>query len=387
MAEKDDPIVAEPAKELLDMWQVLEIAYRIPKSMREAIESGDDSRKREAEAAVEALFVKRARIQEELEHNAMALPAFVRPEAIAVPAPTSKPATPLRHPPLHWQIMPSIPAADGSIASPSYISLLTRAIYTEFPSPEIVAFEAEKHRQATTVDVENIIARARAEADAKAALEAANAAAALEAVKQAKKAKRQQREAKESASKEKKMYRLFSTVVVTTMSKYKKHLDPDQFKRRAKEVCEIMCEKEKKSSHFQIDAYDSLSSDREAKLKKYVKEFVTKLLARKGIKSSSSSVKAPSSSVKVRPHSSTLHSSRSSQESVSCPTAETPSTDRLLLFDGQYEDMDIEGDDDDLINELVQDATGGSETPDSAKTPQASLVDSPYIPNRKSDYA
>ena len=389
LAEKEDALVCEPAKELLEMWQALEIAYRIPKSMREAMESGDASRKREAEDAVEALFVKRARIQEEHAHETMAIPTFIRPEAISMPLAPAKPATPVRQPPLNWQLIPAIPTADGSTASPSYICLLTRAVYPDFPSPEIVASEAERHRQATTVNVNDIIAQARAEADAKAAAEAANAAAAIEALKQSKKAKRQQKEAKDSANKEKRMYRLFSTVVVTTMSKYKKHLDSDQFKRRAKEVCEIMCDKEKKSSHFQTDTYDKISSEREAKLKKYVKEFITKLLARKGVKpsSTSSTGKSQSSLSKSRPHSTSQPKVQPSPESLPLRTPGTPSTDRWFdTATSLDEDMDVQGEDDDLINELVQDATGGSETPDSARTPQANSLESPYIYSEKPIY-
>ena len=79
------------------------------------------------------------------------------------------------------------------------------------------------------------------------------------------------------------MLRLFSTVVVSTMSRYKAHLEPDQFKRRAKEATEICCDKERKSKHYESERYLSLSSKKEAQIRDFVKSFTGKLLSRKGI--------------------------------------------------------------------------------------------------------
>jgi histone-lysine N-methyltransferase SETD2 len=402
LSEKEDETLSTPAKELLEMWQALEIGYRIPKSMRDAMESGDDNRKREAELAVEQLFAKRARIEQEHANDAMAIPAFVKPDALERPSPFAKKnAKAIRTftpAPTGWTLSPFLPDSDGNPTRALYICTSTKAVLHHYPTDEEQEAEAEKHRQASIVSVSDIIARTRAEAEAKAAKEAADAAAAVEAEARIKAEKRQ---AKENAIKEKKMYRLFSTLVVKTMSKYKKYLESEQFKRRAKEVCEIMCQKEKKSSHFATDAYDSLTPERESKLAKYVKEFVQKLLARKGIKPSSSSSSSRSSHSRSHNHASTSSSShnsqhkhRSSQSASGHSSANaagpseagsaTPSTPSSVSANrhAEQDDMEID-DDDDLINELVQDATGGSETPDSAKTPQSSHLDTPFQSDTK----
>lgn len=110
--------------------------------------------------------------------------------------------------------------------------------------------------QAAVNDVASIISRVKAEAEAREAAEAAQAELnrQLEANKppSSRKTKSSKHSKSKSASrdkskstskdkfspaaKEKNVTRLFSTVVVHTMSRYKHHFEPDQFKRRAKEA-------------------------------------------------------------------------------------------------------------------------------------------------------
>lgn len=343
---EDQPAISEPAKELLQMWDELVVGYRIPKAVQDAIDAEGGSRKRSAQSHLEDVFARRSRLRLEDEQEQMPQPVAIE-LAVPVVEPTrTRIQRPDRILPPHWE---ELPLPEGSVfQKPTYLCTLTKAVYEEFPSRVIVAYESERYRQSLQIDINDIIAKARAESQAKAAHAAALAAAEEEAAKAAKQAKQEQRLLKESQSKEKKMYRLFSTVVIKTMSKYKKYLDHDQFKRRAKEVCQIMCEKEKKSSHFQGEKYDSLSSDKEAKLKKYVKEFMTKLLTRKGIKVSSSSTASPK--VKGKEHVSKDTTTKSDRMSLLTP--DTPSNE---ADDGEN-DMDLGEDDQDevdLINELM----------------------------------
>merc|ERR1711939_327576 len=293
------------------------------------------------------------------------------------PKPKPRPPPVFRPPPPHWQLLPSPANPDGSPSTiPIYMRLLTKTVYREYPSPEVIAYETEKYRQATVVDVNEIIAKARAEAEAqalaaaqKAATEKANAEALQAAADQAKQAKKQH---KSTSSKDKRIYKLFGKVVVSTMNSYKKYLDSDQFKRRAKEVCNIMCEKEKRSSHYATDNYDSLSPERERKLRNFVKEFIQKLLARKGIKVSSSSSSSSTPAKLAASHQQATGSatpqSTSSKASTSAASPEQKDGGDGDGIDMDLDDDDDEDDDDAMFQRLVDDAA--NTTPDSAKTPQ-----------------
>lgn len=381
LAEKEDPAISEPATELLELWEALEIGYRIPKALQDSIGSTDDSRKRRLQVEAELFQNKRARYEEEAQH---ALPqmVYVRKDLDKpLPAPSPASGKPKPKPaPLDWVLLPE----DGPFASDRYQSILTKRIVYRYPTATDIANEAETHRKSKIVDISDVIAKAKAEADARAAREAANAAAALAAEEAAKQAKIEAKEKHAREKKEKKMMRLFSTVVVQTMSKYKKYLDAEQFKKRAKEVCNIMVEKEKKSSGFAAETYEALSAEKEAKVKKYVKDFILKLLARKGITPSSSSSSSSkhkhksSSSSSHRNGTSHNHSSKP-QAAPSAATPDTPSGRSESLAEADEIAMDMEQSDDDLINSLVEDATGGSETPDSAKTPQNGVEQSPML--------
>ena len=384
LAEKEDPVICEPAKQLLELWQALEIGYRIPKAIQDNMGSAEESKKRRLQVESDLFSFKRAKFEED-EEPTQHIPEFVRPEVNVIQA-YVPPKPVVRPPPPGWSIVPpASPTLDNPDPKEGYMCDFTRTYYNHYPSQAEITWEAEIHRKRNTVDINDVIAKARAEAEAKAAAEAANAAAAVAAEEAAKQAKRDAREKQAKEKKEKKMMRLFSTVVVQTMSKYKKYLDADQFKKRAKEVCNIMVEKEKKSSGFATETYEALSSEKEAKVKKYVKDFILKLLARKGITPSSSS---SSSSKHSKSRSKSSHSGEhreSSSKSSSRPqlaataTPETPSarSESAVLADESMADM--EQSDDDLINSLVEDATGGSETPDSAKTPQNGIENPPML--------
>jgi hypothetical protein len=98
-------------------------------------------------------------------------------------------------------------------------------------------------------------------------------------------------------NREKRLLKLVGAVVVKTMSKYRARMDVDTFKKHAKEVrgnaplvftsftnttqlTHIIAEKEKKSSSFKENKLDALSDEKKAKIKKFAREYVHKILHR-----------------------------------------------------------------------------------------------------------
>ncbi|KAF9228124.1 hypothetical protein BS17DRAFT_745368 [Gyrodon lividus] len=132
-------------------------------------------------------------------------------------------------------------------------------------------------------DIADIIAAANATAEAEAARLAAAAAVAAapapEAVKKKSKPprKHQTKEEKE-ANKEKRLLKLVGAVVVKCMSKYSGKMESDMFKKYAKELTHIISEKEKKSTSYKEGRLDALSDEKAVKIRKFSKEYIVKVL-------------------------------------------------------------------------------------------------------------
>lgn len=102
------------------------------------------------------------------------------------------------------------------------------------------------------------------------------------------------------ANKEKRLLKLVGAVVVKCMSKYSKQLDHDQFKKYAKELTHIIAEKEKKSSSYKDGKLDVLSDEKTAKIKKFAKEYIIKVLRKhEKSKRKASSSTAPAASLAI----------------------------------------------------------------------------------------
>jgi len=196
----------------------------------------------------------------------------------------------------------------------------------EVPASPVPYTAADKRKEVAAV-----IAAATAAAEAEAARTAAIAAAAIATVhpipdaeqkKEPKPPRKHQTKEEKEANKEKRLLKLIGSVVVKCMSKYAKQLDHDQFKKNAKEasvltffrdrsfhvadpsheqLTHVIAEKEKKSSSYKEGKLDSLSDEKAAKIKKFAKEYIAKVL-RKVEKSK----RKPSSSGHPHNHSDTL---------------------------------------------------------------------------------
>ncbi|KAG6331704.1 hypothetical protein ID866_7384 [Astraeus odoratus] len=246
-AESENETMKSLATKLLEYWDTLEVAYRIPKRLKGnggescdqpaiiVLESQDDSRP-----------LKKTRWEEA--DNAQWL--FRKPTVSVAP---QRPPSPTH---LFYE-----PLQDRSAEKKKEIAAVIAAANA--------AAEAEA-------------ARVAAEAAAKAAAEAAAAAAQPvvpdpEQKKKKSPRKHQTKEEKE-ANKEKRLLKLIGGVVVKCMSKYAKQLDHDQFKKYAKELTHIIAEKEKKSSSYKEGKLDALSDEKTTKIKKFSKEYIAKVL-------------------------------------------------------------------------------------------------------------
>ncbi|GAA5971312.1 hypothetical protein JCM21900_004498 [Sporobolomyces salmonicolor] len=283
-AENGDESIRVSAKALLSTWSDLQLGFRIPKAARDPNE--DPDRKRASDFDIEQM-AKRARLDDPLSDELFSRTTFVRPEAnLVVPTLSSS-----RKLPSGWF------AHRGEDLREYYQNVYTNAVQWDFPTSAAVA-PAPKPAQAT-LDANALIAEAERAAREVAEKEARR----LEDEKKERDRARQERHQKKRAEKDekaraardKKVMGLFSAVVVGTMSKYKAQFEPEAFKKRAREVTQILCDKEKKRPTYTSDSYDSLSSVKEAKVKSFVKDWVKKLLDRKskGGRASTSSSSTP----------------------------------------------------------------------------------------------
>ncbi|GAA6055843.1 hypothetical protein JCM3770_004787 [Rhodotorula araucariae] len=276
------------ARDVLASWKELQMGYRIPKALLDA--SDDPDRKRPSSFDFESL-AKRARLDEpspssEPDH----LPAFVRPAPSAAPPRGNR----SRALPDGWRV-----EYDRDADRDVFVSLVSGARQWDIPlaPPPLWAHAPEREPQPrAALDPNALIAEAEAAARAAREADEARARADRDAREDERRAraerKRQEKEDKNRRVREKKVLGLFSGVVVQTMSKYKAQFDPEAFKKRAREVSEILVEKEKKRPSYATDTYDALAPEKEAKVKSFVKDWVKKLLERRKSSASSSANRA-----------------------------------------------------------------------------------------------
>lgn len=263
----EDDKVKTLANELLQSWADLQLGYRIPKALLDANDPAE--RKRVSDFDIEQM-AKRARLDDQVKQ-----PEESRPElqfqvnvAETIRVPDGWDA--------HW---------DRTREAAYFVNRFTGAVQWDPPTRPAHKPDPVAPRAAAPIDANEIIAQAEraareaAEAEAK---RVADEKAALEAERREKaERKRQEKEESARAKKDKKVMSLFSGVVVATMSKYRKEFEPEAFKKRAREVSEILVEKEKKRPSYATDSYDTLAPEKEAKVKSFVKEWTKKLLERR----------------------------------------------------------------------------------------------------------
>ncbi|KZT23009.1 SET domain-containing protein [Neolentinus lepideus HHB14362 ss-1] len=332
------------AQRLLDHWETLEVGYRIPKRAK-----GDEEEDKSSSTTVyepeESRPSKRSRLEDLVE--------------------------------VKLDIKPL-----GTKAAPvSRTSMLVRTASMSMPAQPPPRYRSEQEQLAAIIAAAAADMEAEAEAAAKAAAEAA--AAAEESLKRKSSSrphshshshKKQSKEERE-ALKEKRLQKLVGAIVVKCMSKYSKQIDHDLFKRHAKELTQLISEKEKKSNSYKEGKLDAFSEEKTAKIKKFAKEYIAKLM-RKLEKSGQRRKPSSSSSSSKGPNGAPMSSSTLNED------AEEGMEDDEPMAMTVEEAMDMEDDADDSYkkNREHDDAADGQESPASPSTAQAErerLEDSP----------
>ncbi|KAF8804407.1 hypothetical protein BYT27DRAFT_7107098 [Phlegmacium glaucopus] len=191
--------------------------------------------------------------------------------------------------------------------------------YNRFPPPspgeserQTARLEKEKLHQKSVREIIASAASAAAAEEAAAIAEAkakADAAADKAARKKEKSNKKSLTSEEREANKEKRLLKLIGAVVVKCMSKYSKAFDHDAFKKHAKELTQVIADKEKKSSSYREGKLDTLSEEKVIKIKKFSKDYINKILRR--MEKSGKRSKPPSVSTMLPTPSTSMHTPNS----------------------------------------------------------------------------
>lgn len=164
------------------------------------------------------------------------------------------------------------------------------------------------------------------------------------ASKKSKHSRHKQASKSSNKSREHEALKLFTPVVIGVLSKYaRKHLDRDQFKKRAKELSHLLVDKEKKSSKWETEDYSKMTPEKEKKMRSFCKDWVAKLVVRCKASKSSKSASSPSKSTTSTPAPTT----ESSHEDRDDSSIDKEMADLMAEVNGEQQEEDMENDDDD----------------------------------------
>ncbi|KAG5637082.1 hypothetical protein H0H81_005815 [Sphagnurus paluster] len=252
---------------------------------------------------------------------------------------------------------PSPPRKPAGFSKESILAVIAAAKEAE----EEAAKEAAALAAAAAEKEEAEAAEALARAERKAA------AAANGNRKKPKVPKKVVTEEEKEANKEKRLLKLVGAVVVKCMSKHSKAMDHDTFKKHAKELTQIIAEKEKKSSGYKEGRLDKLSDEKVVKIKKFAKEYIAKVL-RKLAKSSGKRLHGSSSSTAVQGTSSTAQDTPNSNSADGDVPMGDMSMEDINAVCGSDDEGDVDGLDDDDDDE--EEAGAGRDEPSASRSPQ-----------------
>ncbi|KAL1701032.1 hypothetical protein EV121DRAFT_282934 [Schizophyllum commune] len=264
-AELEDETVKNVATKLLETWDKLEIAYRIPRLAR------DPSQKRKSDLAEVVTLPhedprpKRVRYNipedEELDFKATLRPSLQHTQPPPSPPKPRAPSPPLRK------------VSIRNLADEKK-KLMERA-------QQLAEEQARAHEERARADKE---AKERAERkqrekeSRRAARKAEKAKARAERKTREREKKKHHKPEEKEAGKEKRLLKLVGEVVVKCMSKYAKGLPRELFKKQAKELTHIIADKEKKSSSYKEGKLDALSEEKVYKMKKFSRDYIAKVM-------------------------------------------------------------------------------------------------------------
>ncbi|TIB74482.1 SET domain-containing protein [Wallemia mellicola] len=272
----ENPEIKKHATDLLELWNKLESAYRIPK--RGLNQTEDDILKAENQTdLMQQRENKRLRLQEENLFKSQR--EFIKPEASSTPSQSEAPT-------LLELEKERKREREEKFSNAANQKLEKEAIQKVIENARIV----EQQRQEELAKQK---AEEEAEKKKKKEENEARKAAKKEKEKE-KKEKEKERERRKSSNGKttssdkptsgsssdpfKKLHKQIGEVVVNTMSKNKDRFSHDSFKKHAKELTSTLLEKEKKKGGTEV------TDDKKVKMKKFIKEYVNKILARKEAK-------------------------------------------------------------------------------------------------------
>ncbi|KAG9007403.1 histone methyltransferase set2 [Tulasnella sp. JGI-2019a] len=220
-----------------------------------------------------------------------------------------------------------VASASSSVSAPTPVATSTAPM--RWPEPMRPAWTEPSQTQ-----LDAIIARAAETAAAEEAAAASSSSTAPNKEKKHRSSSDKSKSKNTEALKEKQLKKLIGSVIVKSASKYAKQLGRDAFKKYAEECTVTIAEKEKKSSTYATAKLDKLSDEKQAKIKKFTKDFFTKAVHKMEKKKASRLPHSPSKSSlssTIDPRRSSVAATASSS-SVTLPCAETtppsPSTER-----------------------------------------------------------
>ncbi|KDQ55897.1 hypothetical protein JAAARDRAFT_132908 [Jaapia argillacea MUCL 33604] len=241
-AESD--ALKELAQKLLDQWDALEVGYRIPKRLKTDGEGSDETVTVVYEDNTESRPIKRSRVDDLMVETKLDIK------------------------PLGFSSRP--------LPTPNYASYV---VITPLPT----ATRRVGGIQQTRNDIAAIIAAATAAAAAApkapaSAEQSGNGESSSSKKSKSGNGKKKMSKEEKEALKMKRLLKLVGAVVVKCMSKYQGQMDHDLFKKHAKELTQLIADKEKKSSSYKENKLEALSEEKIVKIKKFAKEYIAKLM-------------------------------------------------------------------------------------------------------------
>ncbi|KAK4688692.1 [histone H3]-lysine36 N-trimethyltransferase, partial [Tremellales sp. Uapishka_1] len=286
LSESNDEVISVLAKKLLEYWSTIEMSYKIPRVAKFAanLDADDDaatSTIAEANQRSSVSSENRRPVTTGAWENTSTIhleiaPIRARPLPFHRPRPPAQPIT-----------KPSTPAVSSDrLKLDAIIALAQQTVQAAAsapPPPLTPSPKAESSKSPIDHWEMEDLERER------------------------KRAKRSHGEDDE-AKKEKRLTKLVGETVVKAMSKYKEQMEHDTFKRYAKECTQILVDKEKRGSSYASTRHPTLSDEKRAKMKLFVKEYTHKLL--KKLKEKGKLIKV------VRPDISTSTSTPTNQDTL-----------------------------------------------------------------------
>ncbi|TIA92377.1 hypothetical protein E3P99_00692 [Wallemia hederae] len=274
------------AKSLLQLWDTLESAYRIPK--RGLNQTDDDillSEHQNEHLLAQLPEAKRARLNEDPLFKSQK--EFVKPEATVSGPPTEAP-TLLDIQREKWKELQKQTSQESHRAEQQNIQkIIEQARIAEQIKQDELAKqkaeeEAEKQKKREIHEARKAAKKEKERKDKEREKERERKEREQRRRNAEKEKERERKEKeKESASDpQRKLHKQIGELVVNFMSKSKDSFSHDSFKKHAKELTTLLLEKEKKKGGTEM------SEDVRNKMKKFIKEYVNKILARKQSKQS-----------------------------------------------------------------------------------------------------